>query len=71
MSSDGAQIFIRPEEPEDVERVFEINAAAFGRPAEAELADRLRAEVSPLISHVATRSSESTASVIMAACTNS
>ena len=59
MSGGITQIFIRPEEPEDVERVFEVNAAAFGRSTEAELADRLRAEVSPLVSHVAMRGSES------------
>ena len=59
MSRGDAQIFIRPEELEDVARVFEINAAAFGQPDEAELTDRLRAEVSPLIAHVATRGSES------------
>ncbi|MBW2282372.1 MAG: N-acetyltransferase [Deltaproteobacteria bacterium] len=59
MSAGEEGIFVRLEEPEDVARVFEINVAAFGRRDEAELTDRLRAEVSPLIAHVATRGSES------------
>jgi predicted N-acetyltransferase YhbS len=59
LSASEEGIFVRLEEPEDVARVFEINVAAFGRKDEAELTDRLRAEVSPLIAHVATRGSES------------
>ena len=57
MSGD-ARVFIRPEESDDHARVFEITEAAFGRPIEAQLNDDLRREVSPLISHVATRGSE-------------
>ena len=57
--SDAARIFVRPEEPDDVVRVFELTEAAFGRPVEAKLNDELRREVAPLISLVATRGSES------------
>jgi predicted N-acetyltransferase YhbS len=57
--SDDARICVRPEEPDDVARVCELTEAAFGRPAEAKLNDDLRREVSPLVSLVATRGSES------------
>ncbi|HZR22884.1 MAG TPA: N-acetyltransferase [Vicinamibacterales bacterium] len=44
---------VRAERPSDVAAIRSINVAAFGRPAEADLVDRLRAEVSELISLVA------------------
>ncbi len=46
-------MLIRPEQPEDRAAVFAVNAAAFGTTAEAELVDRLRDEVRPLVSLVA------------------
>ncbi len=46
-------IRIRPEEPDDRDRVYEILVAAFGGRAEAELVERLRGRVSPEISLVA------------------
>lgn len=57
--SDAARVFVRPEEPDDHARVFELTEAAFGSATEAKLVDELRAEVSPLISRVATLGSES------------
>ena len=33
---------IRPERPEDVSRIHEVNQLAFGQPAEADLVDKLR-----------------------------
>lgn len=44
---------IRPEQHRDIEAVHALNAAAFGRPAEADLVDRLREEARPLVSLVA------------------
>ena len=44
---------IRPEIPADRRGVREVNAAAFGAPAEADLVDRLRATARPLVSLVA------------------
>ena len=43
---------VRAERPDDYALVREINRAAFGRDAEADLVDRLRAEASPIISLV-------------------
>jgi putative acetyltransferase len=57
--SGDARIFARPEEPDDFARVFELTEAAFESAVEAKLNDELRREVSPLISQVATRGSES------------
>jgi putative acetyltransferase len=44
---------IRPEQPSDRERVFEINAAAFGSEVEPNLVEQMRGQVSPEISLVA------------------
>jgi len=44
---------VRKEEPRDHARVFEIQEAAFGSPAEAQLVRRLRANAAPLVSLVA------------------
>ncbi len=44
---------IRPERHNDAGAVHALNQAAFGRAAEAELVDRLRGDVSPLVSLVA------------------
>jgi putative acetyltransferase len=44
---------VRAELPSDHERVFAINAAAFGRPDEARLVSALRSSASPRISLVA------------------
>lgn len=46
-------INVRPEQPEDHEAVYTINASAFGRPAEAELVEALRTGPEPKISLVA------------------
>jgi putative acetyltransferase len=43
---------VRAERPDDYALVREINRAAFGRDAEADLVDRLRAEASSIISLV-------------------
>jgi putative acetyltransferase len=51
--TENTSLRVRPEEPRDHERVFAVQAAAFGRPAEAELVNALRAGVSPAISLVA------------------
>lgn len=48
------EIEIRPELPEDHDRVFAINAAAFPTDAEAELVEAVRRDADPLISLVAT-----------------
>lgn len=45
---------IRPETEADKHRVYQINLAAFEQPAEADLVDRLRQQVTPHISLVAT-----------------
>jgi len=55
----GSEIRIRPEEPRDHARVHEIVEAAFGKPAEAVLVDRLRGRVRPEVSLVAVRSAAS------------
>jgi putative acetyltransferase len=44
---------IRPERPDDVARVREINTLAFGQPAEAVLVDRLRESCADALSLVA------------------
>lgn len=44
---------IRPEQRGDIEAVRALNEPAFGRPAEADLVDRLREEARPLVSLVA------------------
>ena len=44
---------IRHEQPPDREQVRKINEAAFGRPDEADLIDRLRADGSILLSLIA------------------
>jgi putative acetyltransferase len=46
-------VVIRPEEERDHARVFEIQAAAFGQRAEADLVERLRADANPQLSLVA------------------
>jgi putative acetyltransferase len=46
-------VLLRPENPEDEGEVRLINQAAFGRPDEADLVDRLRAEGAALVSLVA------------------
>ena len=46
-------MLIRDETPADIGAVFQLNEAAFGRPAEAQLVDRLRREARPVISLVA------------------
>ena len=35
---------IRPEKPEDINAIYQVNVAVFGRKSEADLADRLRGE---------------------------
>ncbi len=44
---------IRAERPEDISGIFEVNEAAFGRPDEALLVDRLRARKAIVLSLVA------------------
>lgn len=44
---------IRPELPRDHERIRIIHSAAFGRPDEADLVDRLRARADPYVALVA------------------
>ena len=44
---------VRPERAEDVRAVYEINESAFGRPNEAALVDRLRANCTDILSLVA------------------
>jgi putative acetyltransferase len=46
-------LFIRDEQPRDREQVGKVNEAAFGRPDEADLIDRLRVEGAILLSLVA------------------
>lgn len=46
-------ILIRAEKPEDREAIHQVNELAFGRPAEADLVDNLRAGADPFISLVA------------------
>ena len=46
-------ISIRPEIPADIPAIYALNAAAFDRPAEAELIERLRAAGAVSLSHVA------------------
>ena len=48
---------IREEITEDIPEIFEINEAAFGRPQEALLVDRMRARKAILYSLVAMRDS--------------
>ncbi len=50
------EVAIRPEEPGDHPAVFDVNARAFGSPAEAKLVDELREAASPAISLVAVAS---------------
>jgi putative acetyltransferase len=44
---------IRPEEPDDRQKIHAVNVAAFGTSAEADLVDALRSQANPLISLVA------------------
>ena len=46
---------IRAERPDDVRAVCTVHEAAFGRPDEAQLVARLRAEARPFVSLVAER----------------
>jgi putative acetyltransferase len=46
-------VTVRPEQPEDIGPIFDVNAAAFERPDEAKLVDALRGRVEPFISLVA------------------
>jgi len=46
-------VHIRPERPRDIPAIRDVNAAAFGARAEADLVDALRADASPTISLVA------------------
>jgi putative acetyltransferase len=46
-------VHIRPERARDIPAIRDVNAAAFGARAEADLVDALRADASPTISHVA------------------
>ncbi len=48
-----AKLTIRSESPADVEALYALVQAAFGRKSEAELLNRLRAEDALLLSHVA------------------
>jgi putative acetyltransferase len=51
--STGDKLLLRPENPEDEREIRLINQAAFGRPDEADLVDRLRTEGAVLASLVA------------------
>jgi putative acetyltransferase len=44
---------LRPEQPQDIAAIHRVNALAFGRPAEADLVDALRANSKTLLSLVA------------------
>lgn len=44
---------LRPELPDDLPGIHLVNTLAFGRPSEADLVDRLRAEARPFLSVVA------------------
>lgn len=48
------QTEVRHEHPDDISAIFRLNAAAFGRDAEAQLVDRLRAGGKAVLSLVAT-----------------
>jgi putative acetyltransferase len=50
---DTGSIRIRDERPDEVERVHELQTAAFGRRSEADLVDALRASADPQLSLVA------------------
>lgn len=56
-NGDGAScdVSIRAERPEDAGFVFALNVVAFGGLAEARLVDRLRREITPFVSLVATQ----------------
>jgi putative acetyltransferase len=55
---DLTRLEIRPEEPRDHARVHALQRAAFGRPAEADLVDALRAAARPQLSLVAERAGQ-------------
>jgi plasmid stabilization system protein ParE len=50
-----SDVAIRPEVPRDVCAIFDVNARAFGQPAEAKLVDALRAANAATLSLVAER----------------
>ena len=50
-----SDVAIRPEVPRDVRAIFDVNARAFGQPAEAKLVDTLRAANAATLSLVAER----------------
>ena len=52
------KLLIRPEQEDDWPAVHGINAAAFGRPAEADLVDAVREHCFPIVSLVAERENE-------------
>ncbi|HEY3827140.1 MAG TPA: N-acetyltransferase [Bryobacteraceae bacterium] len=58
-------MLIREEQPADREQVRKVNEAAFGRPDEADLIDRLRAANDILLSLVAESDSAATDSVVV------
>jgi len=60
-----APVAVRAEAPADRERVFAVEAAAFGRRNEAELVDALRAAARPLVSLVATVGDEVVGHVLL------
>jgi len=54
----GVTIAIRSETVDDRDAVYRVHAAAFGRPAEADLVDRLRPAARPQVSLVAVEDGE-------------
>lgn len=51
-------VWLRPEEPEDIDGVRRVVEAAFGQPDEAQIVDRLRADGDLVMSHLADRKHE-------------
>jgi len=51
--STGDRLLFRPEKPEDERAIHVVNQAAFGRPDEADLVDKLRSEGAVLVSLIA------------------
>ena len=51
-------VWLRPEEPEDIDGVRRVVEAAFGQPDEAQIVDRLRADGDLAMSHLADRKHE-------------
>jgi putative acetyltransferase len=58
MAHEGAKVAVRLESPEDVQAIYQVNFAAFGRTAEADLVQELRESAKPFFSFVAEHNHE-------------